>query len=320
MTILIGDIGGTNARFALVDVARQTFTDERSMLCDDFPSSEAAIGAYLETVGAEAPEVICLAVAGPIVDHAVDFMNNAWRISVEGLCRTFGCARASLLNDFEAVAWSTTALESKDRRVIGEIPVVDPGDRDYSVCVIGPGTGLGGAGLVSRNGAIAPVITEVGHVGFAPEDDRQLEVLKLLQSRYGRVSDERVISGSGIRNLYWALSQVHGQSRVELSEAEIFERKSDDEVAAVTVDLFFELLGQACGNLVLSLGAFDGAYVAGGIAQRHHEALLHSSFRRGFEHKGRHQQLMASVPTELIVHPQPGLLGAAQVALRASES
>ena len=183
------------------------------------------------------------------------------------------------------------------------------------MCVIGPGTGLGAAGLIHREGTTIPVITEAGHVGFAPEDARQAEVLKLLHERYGRVSDERLISGMGIRNIYWALSQIHGGDPLDLNAEEVFDRSCNDEVAAETVDLFFELLGQACGNLVLSMGAYDGAYVAGGIAQRHADALAASNFRRGFDNKGRHQRLMAAVPTALIVHPQPGLLGAAQVAI-----
>lgn len=311
--LLIADIGGTNARFALVSEGVHGYVEPRTLRCDDYETPAEAITAYLNQVGAESPRIICFAVAGPIVDHTVSFTNNPWTIAASQLRTMFSSDEAMLLNDFEAIAWSIPAVNQNNTDQVGGVPERQLETTDFNVCVIGPGTGLGAAGLIKRNGVIVPVISEAGHVGFAAEDAEQLALLQALHNRYSRVSDERLVSGMGIRNLYWALGQIHDEPVEELSEAEIFDR-GDDELATRAVELFFRVLGQAAGNLVLSLGAYDGAYIAGGIAQRHRERLAHSQFREGFENKGRHHALMRDVPSMLITHEQPGLLGAAEVA------
>lgn len=317
-TLLIGDIGGTNARFALADRDRAGFRDERIFACDDFNSPEGAVEAYLTAVGAPAPTVICFAVAGPIVDNSVRFTNNTWHIAVSSLAATFRCEMVHLLNDFEAIALSLPAVDPGQAQAIGTVPAGSLDLPDFSICVMGPGTGLGAAGLLRRSGMDLPVVSEAGHVGFAPESPLQVEILKALQSRYRRVSDERLVSGMGIENIYWALGQIGDLQLAPTSDARIFELAEDgrDPIAAQATDLFFEILGQVTGNFVLSLGAFDGAYIAGGIAQRHAGLLAASRFREGFESKGRHQSLLARVPSCLVTHPQPGLLGAAEVARR----
>jgi len=321
-TLLIGDIGGTNARFALADLDGTGFRDERTFACSDFNSPEGAVQTYLMEIDAPAPTVICFAVAGPIIGDAVRFTNNTWHIAVSSLAATFRCETVHLTNDFEAIAASLPHIEPEHLQPIGTVPAGHLGQPDFSVCVMGPGTGLGAAGLIRRSGMDIPVVSEAGHVGFAPESRLQAEILSVLQSRFRRVSDERLISGMGIENIYWALGQVGDLRLAPTSDARIFELAEDreDPIARQAIDLFFEILGQVTGNFVLSMGAFDGAYIAGGIAQRHAGLLATSRFREGFENKGRHQALLASVPACLITHPQPGLLGAAQVARRLFES
>jgi glucokinase len=144
----------------------------------------------------------------------------------------------------------------------------------------------------------------------------QLEVLKQLRERYERVSDERLISGPGLENIYWALRKIHGKPATKITTAEIFSRvlANEDVIAAESTQLFYEALGQVAGNLALALGAFDGVYLAGGIVKRYPDLLKTSSFRSGFENKGRHRSLMERVPTLLILHAQPGLLGASYCA------
>lgn len=312
--LLIADIGGTNARFALVAPELHGFIEARTLPCNEFETPEDAVRHYLELTGAESPGIICFAVAGPVKNHAVSFTNNAWEISASNLEATFGCESATLLNDFEAVAWSIPAVNGRHTLAIGDVPERDLREGDFSVCVIGPGTGLGAAGLLKRNGECVPIITEAGHVGFAPENELQREILTALNQKYPRVSDERLVSGRGIRNLYWALGQIYQTPVDELTEPQIFDAIATDRIAAESVSVFFEVLGQAAGNLVLSLGAYDGAYIAGGIAQRHPVHLTGSRLRAGLENKGRHEGLMKAVPTALISHEQPGLLGAAEVA------
>ncbi|XOV89101.1 MAG: glucokinase [Pseudomonadota bacterium] len=313
-TLLVGDIGGTNARFALAEPEGDAYFGELTLQCADFNTPEVAIATFLEQAGAAMPDVICLAVAGPIVDGTARLTNNPWYLAQDSLSATFGAKNVLLINDFEAVAHSLPVVNRQFTRVIGEVPERDLARRDFSVCVLGPGTGLGAAGLVGRDGRVVPLITEAGHVGFAPETAEQADLLAILRVRYGRVSDERLVSGMGIENIYWALGQLRSLTVPPISAAEIFQRArdGDDNLATAAIDLFWEILGQAAGNLVLSTGAFDGAYIAGGIAQRHADLLFNSRFRTGFENKGRHSLLLSKVPTLLIRHPEPGLLGASR--------
>jgi glucokinase len=316
-SLLIGDIGGTNARFALADADKPGFSSDRTLSCKDFTTADEAIRQYLDDAKARQPGVICLAAAGPIVDHKVRFTNNHWSLSVADLQKEFDTERVRLLNDFEAIAYSIPFLTAKDCVPIGLPAPHDLGDGDFTIGIIGPGTGLGTGGLLRRDGALYPVVGEGGHVGFAPETQLQIDVLAALRERFDRVSAERLVSGPGLENLYWALTRVHGEKGAALNARQIFEAASsgDDVRAGEAVQLFFETLGQVAGNLAMLLGAADGVYIAGGIARRYPKMLENSRFRSGFESKGRHRTLMESIPTQLMNFQEPGLLGAAYCAL-----
>jgi glucokinase len=316
--LLIGDIGGTNARFALADSAAPAFYDEVTLKCDEFDSAGAAITYYLESVNASAPAGICFAAAGPIVDERVRFTNNHWELSVRELAGEFSIDAVRLLNDFEAVAYSIPFLSADDCLPIG-LPDPAPLAADhYTVGILGPGTGLGAVGLRKHGELYLPIAGEASHGGFAPETRVQIDVLNALREQFDRVSSERLVSGPGLENIYWALTRIHGAKRTQMTAAEIFTATLDnsDEIAAEAVQLFFEVLGQVAGDLALTLGAKDGIYIAGGIAKRYPELLKNSRFRSGFESKGRHRSLMERIPTQLIMHDQPGLLGAAYCATR----
>lgn len=317
-TKLIGDIGGTNARFAIAAAGAPGFDAERSLKCAEFATAEDAIRHYLDDVGAPAPSAICLAAAGPIVDERVRFTNNPWTLSVAELRDEFSIEPVLLLNDFEAIAYSVPFLGADHALTIG---LPDPHVLDaehYTVGVIGPGTGLGAVGLRKYEEHLIPIAGEASHGGFAPETQVQLDILIRLRERFDRVSSERLVSGMGLENLYWALTQIHGEKRAALSAADIFAASfgDDDPRATEAVEIFYEILGQVAGDFALSLGANDGIFVAGGVAQRYPERLANSRFRSGFERKGRHRSLMERIPTRLVTHPQPGLLGAAYCANR----
>jgi len=315
--LLIGDIGGTNARFALADNAAPGYSNELTLQCADYDSAEAAIKHYLDSVGATSPHVICLAAAGPIVDERVRFTNNPWSIAAGELAVDFSLAAVKLLNDFEAIAYSVPFLTAGDCLTI-DLPDPNPlPESDYTVGILGPGTGLGAVGLRQHGENLLPLPSEASHAGFAPESQVQLDVLSVLRERFDRVSAERLVSGPGLENIYWALTRIHGDKRPRLSAAEIFVRaKANSESrSSEAVHLFFEVLGQVAGDLALTLGAENGIFVAGGIAKRYPELLANSGFRSGFENKGRHRSIMERIPTQLIMHPQPGLLGASYVAL-----
>ncbi len=316
--LLIGDIGGTNARFALADAERPAFSQVRTLQCDDYESADVAIKHYLESVGAESPRVICLAAAGPIIDKRVRFTNNHWEIAADELGAEFSIEGVRLLNDFEAIAYSVPFLAADDCMPIG---LPEPGALDsehYMVGVIGPGTGLGAVGLRKHGDILFPIAGEAGHGGFAPETQVQIDILRALRERFDRVSSERLVSGPGLENIYRALMRIHGEKRAHLAPAEIFKAAIDntDSLAAEAVQMFFEVFGQVAGDLALTLGAEDGIFIAGGISKRYPDLLKNSRFRSGFENKGRHRSLMERVPTQLILHEQPGLLGAAYCALQ----
>jgi glucokinase len=317
-SLLIGDIGGTNARFALADARAPGFSDLATFQCTDYESVESAIADYLEIIGTPSPEVICLAAAGPLVQQRIRMTNNHWTVAVDSLSREFPDARVRLLNDFEAIAYSVPFLSPSDCVTIG-LPDPEPLPPDgYSVAVLGPGTGLGAVGLQRRGDQLLPIPGEAGHVGFGPETQVQVDVLNALRERFDRVSCERLVSGAGLENIYWALGQIHGEQVPKLSAAEIFARAAEGggPRAAEAVALFFEVLGQVAGDLALTLGAQSGVYIAGGIVKRYPEMLESSRFRAGFERKGRYRSIMERIATQLILHEQPGLLGAAYCALQ----
>jgi glucokinase len=288
----------------LADTSAPGFSRETTLPCADYASADAAIARYLEDVGSLVPRVICLAAAGPVIDQAIKFTNNPWCIAVQELEKKYPDAAIRLLNDFEAIAYSVPHLSMQP----------DLNDRDqFTVAIIGPGTGLGTAGLKKSGDALVPIVSEASHSGFAPETGFQREVLDVLRGRFERVSVERLVSGKGIENLYWALGRLRGSESSSLSAEQIF--AAEDDHATETVQLFFEILGQYAGDIALAFGAADGVFIAGGIVRRYPEKFAASRFRSGFESKGRYRSHMESIPTQLIMHPQPGLLGASYVAL-----
>lgn len=320
--LLVGDIGGTNARFALANSRDIGFHDVLELQCRNFENSGDAIRHYLDAVGSPDPEVICLAVAGPIIDGYVNVTNNHWEIAEQALATAFSARAVRLLNDFEAIALSVPFLGRENCVPIGGHGAADLQGRSFSVAVLGPGTGLGVAGLNCYGDVLVPVTGEGGHVGFAPESDLQLAILAQLRERFDRVSAERLVAGSGLQNIYLALAKIRGAGGDKQTPADIFAAAAGepDGVAAEAVTVFFEILGQVAGDLALTLGASDGVYIAGGIAKRYPDVLASGGFRAAFESKGRHREIMERTPTLLITHEQPGLLGASYVALELSSS
>ena len=315
-SLLVGDIGGTNARFALADRETPGFADAITLKCADYESADLAIKSYLDQVGAPAPEIVCLAAAGPIVDQRVRFTNNPWSIVADELAGEFSGAAVRLLNDFEAIAYSIPFLTSDDCMAIG-LPDAAALDDDYTVGVLGPGTGLGMVGLRKYEDRLIPIASEGSHAGFAPETQVQMDILTVLREQFDRVSAERLVSGPGLENIYGALTRIHDDHRPRLSAAEIFARANDNSESrsAEAVQVFFEVLGQVAGDFAMTLGADDGIFIAGGISRRYPVMIANSWFRPGFENKGRHRSILEQIPTQLIMHEQPGLLGAGYCAL-----
>jgi len=316
-SLIIGDIGGTNARFALADTERPGFTNEVTLKCADFAAADDAIRHYLDSQSLQRPDVICLAVAGPVINGSVDVTNNHWYLQATAIAKDFDIEAVRLLNDFEAIAYSIPQLGADDAEPIGLPDNCELPQDNFNIAIVGPGTGLGTAGLLKRDGVLIPIVAEGGHIGFAPKSQVQVDILTALHTRFDRVSVERLVSGAGIENIYWALTRIHDESRTPLSASEIFASaaEDDDPRATETVQTFFEILGQVAGDIALVTGAEDGVYIAGGIAKRYPAMLKNSGFRRAFDNKGSHRAYMERIPAMLITHEEPGLLGAAYCAL-----
>lgn len=311
-SILIADIGGTNARFAITKPDEPYFTKAQSLSCADYPSIEDAIDTYLLSNGIEKVQAMSLAVAGPIINESVNFTNNNWFIRCADLRSRYQIEHAFLLNDFEAIAYSLAKLGDNDLIDVGG-QWTKPSDKDFTVAVIGPGSGLGVAGLCQRESKLFALVSEGGHAGFAPENPLQTQILNYLHKKYAdRVSRERVLSGPGLVNIHEALCYIAGQENSALTAADIANAaiERSNATCAQSLELFFEILGQLAGDTALSIGANQGVFIGGGIAQRYPQALSNSMFRQGFENKGRYRDQLKKIPTWLITHKNPGLLGA----------
>lgn len=307
---LVGDVGGTNARFALVDEEGR-LKSPKSYHCADFGSLTEIIAEYIETsAGRLRPPRAAIAVAGPVIDGEIEFTNLSWVVSETELVGAFEFEAVTLINDFAAQALAAPLLEPDDLRRIG--PDLR-GAEGAPIAVLGAGTGFGVAGLARGPLADIALATEGGHASFAPYDEVEIEIWRRLKTRFGRVSRERILSGAGLYDLYGALGDIEGLSAPLADEKAVFAAALDgDALAGRTLDRFCEILGGVAGDLALSFGARGGVFITGGIAPRMVERLETGGFRRRFEDKGRLSDYVKAIPTTLIVHPYAALVGAAR--------
>ena len=313
-TLLVGDVGGTNARFA---VAR--WTDQGPVLehHESFPASEHptfldGVRAFID--GCEVtPTGGVIAVAGPVTDGAIDLTNSPWRVS-EGELASLDLNPIRLINDFEAQAWGAPIVPAADLAHLGGPHTGDP---HATLAVLGPGTGFGVSAL-ARDRAEREIAlpSEGGHACFAPNDMVEDEVLRILRRRYERVSIERLICGPGLVNLHRALAEIDGRDTHIDDPAEITRQAlaEPNSPCGATLARFCAILGSVAGDIALTLGARGGVYIAGGIAPRILPFLKASPFRERFERKGRFQPYLAEIPTWVVTHRHAALLGAARVA------
>lgn len=319
LPVLIADVGGTNARFALADTTRQAplLADAiRRYRVADFPSLETAAARYLEETGAT-PRRAVLAIAGRIEAGEVRATNSPWRIVAAELRDALGLEHVRLLNDFAAQSLCLPLLEANDMEVVGAPPApVIGGHGPQTFAVVGPGTGLGVGALLLRNRQFAALETEAGHCGFAPDTPEEIEILKVLAARFGRVSSERLVSGSGLVNLHEALAAVAGAPAPGLAPEEITARAARSDAACIrTMERFCAIFGAVAGDAVLGVGGWDGAFLAGGMSPVLLPWLRQGAFRQRFASKGRLSAPMREVPTVVVTHPYAGLLGAAASAV-----
>jgi glucokinase len=310
--LLVGDIGGTNARLALAEIAgeRVRLIEPLILKCADFPRAEDAIAYYLQSLGRPKPAATVLALAGPVGQGEVVSTNGFWSLSEAGLV-AFGFAAAKLINDFAALALAAPRLGLEDLAYVGSEPITATAAE--TIAVAGAGTGFGVGAWVRGVGGQAAAATEGGHIGFAPVDELEIEILRLLSHRFGRVSIERILSGPGLVTLRSALAEIEGTPVQPMSpEAIVAEgRDGGDGLCRLTLDRFCAIYGSVAGDLALTFGARGGVYLGGGVAAGMVERLRASQFRERFVAKGRFEPYLAAIPTAVIVDPYAALRGAA---------
>jgi glucokinase len=317
---LLADVGGTNARFALQAGPHGEISREQTLPCADHASLAEAIEHYLAQQGGDArrPLIGSIAIANPIQGDHVQMTNHHWSFSISALRESLKLQRLELLNDFTALALALPGLDAADLRQVGGRPGATVRDSETALGLIGPGTGLGVSGLVpDGRGGWAPLQGEGGHVTLAATDAKEQAVLALLQARFGHVSAERAVSGQGLCNLYGALSQRDtGLWPAQLpspADITLAATSGQDPRASEALNLFFAFLGNVAGNLALTLGAWGGIFLGGGILPRLGKQLDASQFRARFEGKGRFADHLKPVPVWVIEAKQsPALLGAAR--------
>ena len=310
--IVAADIGGTNARFAIADIAGAVpqLGDWVTLRTSDHVSLASAWQAFAAQAGRPLPRAAGIAIATPLGGETLKLTNNPWVIRPATLASDLGLDSLTLVNDFGAVAQAIARLDAHYLDPIAGLagPLPDEG----VVSIIGPGTGLGVAMLLRRGGETHVIETEGGHVDFAPVDSIETRMLDRLRARYGRVSAERVVSGPGLANIYEALAAIEGQAVPPRDDRALWAAAlgGEDPLALAALDRFCLSFGSVAGDLALAHGA-AAVVLAGGIGARVAEILPRSGFAARFAAKGRFAARMAAIPIYLVTHPQPGLFGAA---------
>jgi glucokinase len=304
--VLLADIGGTNARFALMD--RGVIGPIEHLKVDDFPTVGDSVASFLSRrSAAEQPTAAVLDIAAPVQGNRGSLTNSHWLIDGAELAARFGLGSARLLNDFEAVGWSLPALQAADLYPLGG----GPGDAGAPMVVLGPGTGFGAACYLPGDGRPMVVVTEASHATLPATSEREAQVLAKMRERFSHVSIERALSGMGLENVYQAIAAIDGADVPERDAAAITQGALDGSCATcrATLDMFCAWLGAVAGNLALTFCARGGVYIAGGIPPRFPDYLAQSDFRRQFESKGRYDAYLRPIPVHIVTRPDISFLG-----------
>ncbi|HEX6829215.1 MAG TPA: glucokinase [Burkholderiales bacterium] len=315
--VLAGDIGGTKTLLRLSECGegRCEALEERRYENADFQDFRSLLDDFLGGPGV-APEAGCFACAAPIAGRSVRLTNLDWVIDADHISSGFNIPRVSLVNDFEAVALGMSGLGE------GDLATLQPGrpaERGPRV-VLGAGTGLGVAWLVWTGAAWLPIATEAGHMDFAPAGESQRKLARRLERKFGHVSWERVLSGSGLVELFGFIDEectdpprglgATGAGQDPAARITELALGHSHPGAEQALDLFVHLYGACAGNLALAGLTRGGVYLAGGIAPRILSRLREDGFLEAFRAKGRFAPLMAEFPVHVVIHPAPGLVGA----------
>jgi glucokinase len=307
---LLADIGATHARFAL-ESAPGVLRNVAVLLCDDYPGIVPLLNAYLAQTGGVRISHAAFALANPISGDFIRMTNRDWQFSTDEVRRALGLTTLLIVNDFTALAMALPGFKPDDLLQIG-----GGAPQPHAVAgVLGPGTGLGVSGVIPTVDGFVTLGSEGGHVNFAPADEREFAILQYAWREWPHVSNERLISGPGMEIIYRALAQRNGVQAPHRNAAEIVScaLEQNDPLCLEVLECFAGMLGGAAANLAVTLGAFGGIFIGGGIVPRVAQWFATSPFRARFEAKGRFSDYLAQIPTYLIMTPNPALYGVASI-------
>lgn len=310
--IMIADIGGTNARFSIFLDAHAEPKIFDNIKAADFADLNTAIQTQVLDRTSLIPQTAVLAVAGPVDGDTIDLTNNHWVVEPLKMISDLGFEEVVVLNDYEAQALAAVALQPDQLEKIGN----GEQDAEANRVVLGPGTGLGVAGLVHAAGRWIPVAGEGGHIDLGPQTKRDLEVFEHVKRIEGRISGEQILCGRGVVNLYHAVSAADGiqpkfDDPAQITEAAI---AGNDKTAAETVSLFCEYLGRVAGDLALIFMAHGGVYLTGGITKKILPVFDRARFRSAFANKAPHSTLIGQMPTYAVINDRAPMKGLAAYA------
>ena len=306
---LVGDLGGTNARFAIVSQGSSELMKIETLQCEKFETIQQALQFYLSSIENIQISSACIASAGTVHLDSFKPANNDWVINKSDVSSTLNNIQVSWINDFNAQALATTTLSDNDVVTIKE-GIEQP---DRLRLAIGPGTGLGLCGLIRTSSGWVSVPTQGGHSDLAANNSLEIEILILLQKKFGHVAVERVLSGPGIVNLYEALCQINGkdilfQSPAEITAAAI--NTNPDHLSKETLHLFCQIFGSMTGSIALTTGSLGGIYITSDLIRNFLDFFIESDFVASFENKGRMKYFMTDIPIYFSKKDNMGLLGA----------
>ncbi len=306
--VLVADIGGTNARFALVNSATSPSLIFPIIATARFADPIDAIESLAAEASWVAPRSAILAIAGPVTGDEVPLTNCPWTVAPKRMIAQLGLEDVVLVNDFEAQALALPSLGAEDVLKIGGGESL----HNAPMAVLGPGTGLGVASMIQAGGVWFPVPGEGGHVSLGPETARDFEIWPHIEPLDGRVTAEHILSGSGILRLARAIAAADRVACPYASPEAVTEGAEGGEPLAVeTLETFARLLGRLAGDMALVALARGGVFIAGGVSLKIQRFLTDGAFRRAFEDKAPHRGLVAGIPTYLVTHPRPALVGLA---------
>ncbi|MEP0940487.1 MAG: glucokinase, partial [Rhizobiaceae bacterium] len=266
--VLIGDIGGTNARFQIIGAAHAPPVIFQPVRTADFATIEQAIEQSVLANTDINPRSALIAAAGPITSNGLDLTNCHWNIMPGPFLQLASFEQLVLMNDFEAQALALPCLNAENGAVLGggELDIAGRSTK----AVLGPGTGLGVGILVRAGGKWIPVAGEGGHVDLGPRNKREADVWAQLETIEGRISAEQAVCGDGLVNLYRACCSTD-QVPVELDSPaaiSVAAMGATNDQAVEALSLFCITLGRVAGDLALTSMARGGVYIGGGIAQK----------------------------------------------------